>query len=198
VSKWGGVTLIMPHIGTRKHEYVRALKSVAAQNHPPEVFIVRTDYEHIGAARMRNIMLEHVDTEWVAFVDDDDVLGATHLSTLTAATKTGADVYYPGYDVIGGHDIYQRFGLPFDADVLRDHSYIPVTSLIRTQLVLDVHGFGTVMGQPNHYEDWGLYLKLLNIGAKFEHVSVKTWEWYHWGEGRPGVPGNTSGLGTRW
>lgn len=191
-----GVTIVMPHIPTRVREYERALRSVARQERQPQEFIVSTDHEHHGATVTRNRGLFSVITEWTAFLDDDDELLPNHIDVLMSNTLDGADVIYTGYDVIGGTDPWQRFGLPFDPDVLRDHSYIPVTSLVRTELARAAGGF-----QPpprGHYEDWGFYLKMLEIGAQFKHVPTKTWNWYHWGKGRPGVNGNTSGLGDRW
>ncbi len=192
-----GVTVVMPHIPTREHEYVRAMRSVARQQLQPDAIIVCVDSMHHGAMATRNRGLFMVETEWTAFLDDDDELLPNHLEVLmSAARSTPGEIFYPGYDVIGGHDPWQRFGQPFDPTILRDHSYIPVTSLVRTEAARAAGGF--VPPPTGHYEDWGFYLALLDSGAIFTHVPVKTWNWYHWGEGRPGIPGNTSGLGDRW
>ncbi len=46
-----------------------------------------------------------MNTEWVAFLDDDDYFYPQHLEALAnAAQDTGADMVYPWYDVDGGTD----------------------------------------------------------------------------------------------
>jgi hypothetical protein len=66
---------------------------------------------------------------------------------------------------------------------------------VRTGLARGVGGFtprneSTAEG-ASPCEEWGLWLKLLDIGAKFSHLDQRTWCW-HW------HPGNTSGRGDRW
>lgn len=193
------VTIIIPAHTPRMRngDLNRALASVWAQTRPPEVVIVQHDYKHEGSAVTRNKALQKVDTHWVAFLDSDDELLPEHLEELLdAAWLTAADVVYPGCDVIGGHDPHDRFGQPFDADLLREKSYIPVTSLVRTFFAQDVGGFACP--KDSDYDDWGLYRRLLEAGAKFHHHPVKTWRWFHTGVGSPGVCGNTSGRGDRW
>lgn len=191
------ISVVIPHIPPRANELMRALRSVVAQTLQPEAIIIKTDKIHLGATITRNSALKKVTTNWVAFLDDDDELRPNHLEELRrAAHEQKADVVYAGYDVIGGYDVLDRFGEPFDPDVLRDHSFIPVTSLVRTQLAMKVGGF--VKRGDSPYEDWGFYLALLDAGAKFYHHPVKTWKWHHWGVGQPGLPGNTSGMGDRW
>lgn len=192
-----GITVIIPHIPIRGLQLARAVQSVADQTLPATQIIIQVDADHEGSAVTRNKALECVRTEWLAFLDDDDELYPHHLDEcLRAAIAHDADVVYPGCDVIGGHDPHDRFGQPFDPDLMRQKSYIPVTSLVRTYYALEVGGFERPPGSD--YDDWGFYLKLLNAGAKFLHHPVKTWRWTHWGYGTPGVPGNTSGMGSRW
>jgi glycosyltransferase involved in cell wall biosynthesis len=191
------VTVVIPHIPVRPNELMRAIRSVVSQTLQPASVIIIVDDWHNGATFTRNIGLQKVTTEWVAFLDDDDELRPNHLEELRrAAYEQDADVVYAGYDVIGGYDPMDRFGQPFDPDVLRDHSFIPVTSLVRTALAHKVGGF--VKRGDSPYEDWGFYLALLDAGARFYHHPVKTWKWHHWGVGQPGLPGNTSGMGNRW
>lgn len=184
-----GITILVPHIPVRRSELSRALASAFAQTLPPAAVHVQVDSEHAGSAATRNRALVDVHTEWVAFLDDDDQLLPHHLDELVRCAEAfSADVVYPGCHVAGGYDPHDRFGQPFDPELLREKSYIPVTSLVRTELA-QAAGFAPPPGSD--YDDWGFYLALLDDGAKFVHHPVKTWIWNHWN-------GNTSGRGDRW
>lgn len=192
------VTVIIPHIPTRPNKLARAVKSVATQRHKAQEIIIRVDTEREGSAATRNAGMSGALTEWVAFLDDDDYLYPEHLEVLlNHAQVTGADVVYPGCHVLGpnGRPIpvreeWGRFGKPFDPDLLRRKSYIPVTSLVRNTLALEAQ-FGPPTGVDTPYDDWGFYLRLLELGARFEHVAEITWVWDHHGT-------NTSGQPSRW
>lgn len=193
------ITVVIPTIPVRQRELTRAVRSVTTQTLQPDMMIIVMDNEHQGAAMTRNRALQRVSTRWVAFLDDDDVLLPNHLEVLAdAALESGADVIYPGCRVInpelGGviplREEWGRFEQPFSADILRQKSYIPVTSLVRTGLAQRAL-FGTPHGVETNYDDWGFYLRLLDEGAMFSHVPVVTWIWNHHGA-------NTSGRGDRW
>jgi glycosyltransferase involved in cell wall biosynthesis len=191
------VTVVMPHIPTRRAELLRALTSITVQTTLPAAISIAVDHEHAGSAVTRNRALNMAQTQWCAFLDDDDALEVNHLAELTAvAEQTGADVIYSGCTVVGPHgeiipdrEEWGRFGQPFDPDLLRARSYLPVTSLVRTSLAQHVGGFRFAPGSP--YDDHAFYLALLNAGATFVHHPVRTWVWHHHGT-------NTSGRGDRW
>lgn len=191
------VTVVIPHIPTRRGELLRALDSVAAQTTLPAAVSVTVDHRREGSAATRNRALRAAGTRWVAFLDDDDAFEANHLAELVGcAEATGADVVYSGCTVVGpGGEIlpdreeWGRYGQPFDPGLLRRRSWLPVTSLVRTELAHAVGGFRYPPGSP--YDDWGFYLALLDAGARFVHHPVKTWVWHH-------HAGNTSGQPDRW
>jgi hypothetical protein len=194
------VTVIISHIPPRAGFLTRAVQSVAMQTHPARNIMIVSDLFHDGSAITRNrALFQNIDTTWVAFLDDDDELLPRHLEVLTnAARETGAQVVYPGCEVRGpdGRIIHRReewgrFGQEFDAELLRTTSYIPVTSLVRTNLARRAL-FGPPRDQPNSdYDDWGFYRRLDELGAEFHHVPEVTWVWHHHGH-------NTSGRSDRW
>lgn len=173
------VTVLIPTIPGRYQELQRAVASAKAQTYTGDGrILLQLDKDREGAAATRNRALEQVTTEWVAFLDDDDELYPDHLKLcLRRAAFSKADVVYPGYDTVGD-DPVNCFGLPFNPVLLRRRNYIPVTVLARTALVREVGGF---IEHPDEYgdpcEDWGLWLRLLDAGAKFDHLRVKTWLW---------------------
>ena len=179
-------TVIVPTIPGREAELDRALNSINGTDR----VIIWHDTKREGAAVSRNRALEKVDSEWVAFLDDDDELKPNHLRACARnAALTGADLVYPWFDC-DGEDKIGMFGVPFDSVLLRKRNYIPVTVLVRTELVRKVGGFQEHPddnGDP--CEDWGLWLALLDAGAVFSHLPQRTWIWHN-GAG-------TRGRGTR-
>lgn len=192
------VTIIIPHIPVRPNALAHAVKSAAVQTVKPTDIIIATDTRREGSAVTRNRALDRATTTWVAFLDDDDLLLPNHLEVLLAhAEETDADVAYAGCKVLHPalgeiplREEWGRFGKKFDPDLLREKSYLPVTSLVRTELAQRAR-FGPPNGIVTDYDDWGFYVRLLDLGAKFSHIPQVTWVWHHNGR-------NTSGRTDRW
>jgi glycosyltransferase involved in cell wall biosynthesis len=184
------VTVIIPHIATRRAKLDRALASVRAQTVEPKDVLVITAEPGEYAASVRNRALVEVHSRFVAWLDDDDEMLPDHLETLLRY-EDFADVVYPACRVLDAYGreipIREEWGRPgrvFDAELLRQKSYIPVTSLVNTRLARAA-GFDT----REHYEDWGFYKRLLDLGARFFHVNEVTWVWHHDGGNTSGKPG---------
>ena len=155
----------------------------------PQAIVVEPDHERTGAAATKNRGLAAVATEWTAMLDDDDEMLSGHLETLTfEAERTGADVLYPWFQWIGRgkSPLDSVFGMPVNAEVLRFYNYVPSTVLMRTELARRVGGFQCPPGTP--YDDWGLWLAMLDAGAAFHHVPVRTWLWHKDGGNTDGLP----------
>lgn len=212
------ITVCIATIPPRAKLLRRALASVAEQTLQPATIVVEYDHEHTGAAATKNAAARRASTEWLAFLDDDDQFLPHHLETLREAVRgrVGGWVHHemPKPDVVysipncpqlpGGRDPHGRYGVPFDADELRRRSYIQTTSLIRADAFHNAGGFQLPMRYqadgttPCPYDDWGLWLAMLEQGARFLHVPEVTFIWNHWGRGEKGRPGNTSGQPDRW
>lgn len=177
----------------------RALRSVLAQTTPVAAMSIVTDLLGEGAGVTRDRAMAGVRTEWIAFLDSDDEWQPNHVAELVdTQLRTGADVVYPACRVLhaelgeipSSHPFWEEWGRPgkpFDADLLRQRSYLPVTSLVRTELALKS---SFVPPDGSHYDDWGFYLGLLDQGAEFVHLPRVTWTWHH-------GPHNTSGQPTK-
>ncbi len=174
------VTLVIPTIASRLELLHRALVSVEAQTYRAASVIVEPDLDGLGAALTRNRALERVKTPLVAFLDDDDELYPEHLQRCVwYACARGADLVYPGYDVEGGVDEVNMFGVVFDPALLRQRNFIPVTVVARTEAVRAAGGFQPhpdSNGKP--CEDWGLWLAMAEQGCDIAHLAEKTWRWH--------------------
>jgi glycosyltransferase involved in cell wall biosynthesis len=218
------ITVCIATIPPRAKLLRRALASVTAQTLLPAAIVVEYDHEHTGAAATKNRAAAKATTPWLAFLDDDDQFLPHHLETLRQVqldssknamqavnlgmpTDGPADVVYSIPDcpqLPGRRDPHGRYGVPFDPEELRRRSYIQTTSLIRRHAFLGVGGFqlpaGKTLpdGSPCPYDDWGLWLAMLDQECLFLHVPEVTFVWNHWGRGVKDVPGNTSGDPARW
>lgn len=172
----------------------RALESVWQQTHLPDAVAIAIDHYHQGAAVTRNRALDMATTEWVVFLDSDDILYPTYLKRIFEhQSQTGADVCWPWFDVKGFGDPFpMHFGRQWNPE--EPHSF-PITTLLRRELAVKVGGFPILdpVGRNCLGEDFPFWVSLSNAGAKFAHLPERLWEWNH-------VPlgGNTSGMGNRW
>lgn len=202
------VTVVTATIPGREDMLARALRSVDHQTLQPEDVIIVLDEKREGAAATRNRGLTGVETELVAWLDDDDQLLPRHLEACAAALADGAaDLAYPGMIVIGMRDPLATsvngkwvnpFGVEFGPEqehhLRTEGNFIPVTYVVRTELVRRAGGFPEPWGfdavASRDCEDYGLLLALLRGGARFRHVPERTWIYNVHG-------GNVGGRGER-
>jgi hypothetical protein len=198
------ITVAIPTIPPRAAMLAQAVASVLAQELSASALSIAVDLHRQGAASTRDRALRAVQTEWTAFLDDDDRMQPEHLRVLMdAAQESGADYVYSYYTVAGPDgtltphvDPLQHFGRTFDP--AHPHQ-TTITVLVRTELAQQV-GFqdppeGALIDGQCYGEDFGWTVGCVAAGAKVLHVPQRTWIWnHHNGSGT----GNTSGLATRW
>lgn len=189
-----GVTAVIPSIpprvGTHLH---RAIDSVLQQDRPVDAISVSVDRHRRGAAANRTRAVSGVGTKWTAFLDDDDEWCPDHVRLLLEhAEDTGADLVYPWFTVPEGWDPWPyREGQPFDEALLRTMNYIPITVLVKTELLWEAGGCKPKGPPENPCDDWGTWEALLAAGAVFSHLNRRTWIWHWHGQ-------NTSGRADKW
>lgn len=201
------VAIVIPTIPGREALFERAMASVRAQRRFPDQVVAEYDAERTGAAEARNRALERVATDVVAWLDDDDELLPHHILACMRVLEAdpAVDLVYPSPKMIGGPDptavTFQgqirapwgiRFGKEQEAHLRRQGSFIPMTHLVRTEAVRAAGGFRDGYRlQDGRYrgEDEDYLIRLLDGGAKFEHINRVTWKWYsHPGTSTAGRP----------
>jgi hypothetical protein len=209
------VTVVVPTIGPRIEMLRQARESIWNQTLLTRRLVVQEDVAHEGAAATRHKGLMRVRTPWVAFLDDDDLMQPDHLEKLLRhALDTGADYVFswfwtsPSRRVpLGATEAEPDLCDPFPVTHFTDPwdpaapRQTTVTTLVRTELAREV-GFaqpeeGEMVKGQRAGEDWVFTLRCNELG-KISHLPERTWRWRHWGFGRVGQAGNTSGLGSRW
>ena len=169
------ITASLPTRGTP--HLMLACASVTAQTLQPSQHLIGVDYAREGSAAARNRLAFAADAEWLAFLDDDDILYPNHLQVLAAL---GGDIAYTGCDV-SGRERWNPYR-PFDADALRVGNYIPATVLMRRSFFLRLGGFRPSSEVAHGWEDWDLWLRALDSGAQFRSSGERTWQ-YRFHEG---------------
>lgn len=168
------ITVITPTIPGREHLLRECIASVKAAGFP---HLIGADPDRTGPAAVRNRLLERVDTEWVLFLDDDDLLYPQY-SKIVARSLPGADVVYTAWELEGADQPWPKSG-PFDPALLRQQNYIPVTACVRVDAVRAVGGFPAA-----REEDHALWLRMLDAGYRFRYVPVIGWVYRRHAESR--------------
>lgn len=189
-----------------------ATASVWAQTRPPDALHVVIDHAGLGAPATRQRALDHVSTDWVAFLDSDDLLLPKHLEWLLRhAEETGADYVYAWFKILQQFPSGRQNIIQWDAErgdgVFPPGHYLndfdpadpvetTITVLVRTELAKQVGFRALDRGQANTGEDRFFTLGCLAAGARISHLRRFSWLWrHHWfGQDRPG---NTSGHVTK-
>lgn len=199
------VAVVIPTIPGREELLGRALTSVHAQTRTPDQIVVERDSERTGAHAARNRALDRVQTDVIAWLDDDDTLRPHHLKAcmrVMEQSPSRPDLVYPRPRMVGGTDptavTHQgvfptspwglRFTSEFAAHLRSLGSFIPMTHLVRTDVVRRIGGFrpGYAVGQRYRGEDEDYLIRILNdCSARhrapqdaFEHLDAVTWNWH--------------------
>lgn len=185
----------------------RAMDSVYRQTLLPDEIHVAVDNNQEGAAPTRQRALKRAGTDWVAFLDSDDILMPQHLEHLLEhALDTGADYVYSWFKLVqiradGIAHIHEtdpifpstHFSEPFNPD---EPIETTITTLVRRELAQEVGFFKLERGEVNSGEDRRFTLECIKKGAVISHLVEHSWYWCHW-QMPNGLPGNSSGLPTR-
>lgn len=178
------VTIVTPTIEGRQDYLMEAVDSVQNQSLPAFAHFVGLDADRAGPALMRNALIGEVATPLVAFLDDDDLLDADHLEQLVAAiVDVGADLAWSYHRTEGSTAAVTprpRSDRHAGRLLRGGRNCIPVTVVAR----LDAIRAGGCFDPADRYEDYSLWLRMLDAGARFTCVREETWTYRFLGENR--------------
>jgi hypothetical protein len=171
-SKIKKVAVITPTVLDRHLLLQECKDSVSAQTWGGSVYhAIGEDTKKEGAAITRNRIVRNVDSEyeWLAFVDDDDIIYPNHLSTLIEGSED-ADIIYSDCEEEGFIKTWKT--REFNYAEVKAENYIPVTVLMRRSVFDKIGGFPL-----DHFpgEDQWMFLNAASAGAKFKYIPKTTW-----------------------
>ena len=172
------LTVITPTVPGREDLLAQCQASVAELGLP---HLVATDSSRQGPGPVRNALALQARTPWLLFLDDDDLLLPNYLDVVSPHLLD-SDVVYTNWELSGADEPRPH---PFDPESLRRFNFIPVTACVRAESFAAVGGFPATT-----LEDPGLWLALLDDGARFTHVPTVAWHYRR----RPGSRTDTQPL----
>jgi len=139
-----------------------------ASNHP-DIPLIATKETTPGACAARNKGLEHVETEWVQFLDADDVLLPGKMA-LQAALTAAADVVFGEFWFEREGRRSEGWGMEDHVDVGLAHGRLGNTccNLFRTAAVVEVGGWDENLPSAQEYD---LMFRLRQKGKRFQKSS---------------------------
>lgn len=173
------VTVITPSIPSRARMLLECRESVSNQIHKVHDHLYDVDHGYEGPARVRNRLVKEATTEWIAFLDDDDLLYPNHFE-LHAPFADDYDVIYSWGDIVHNGGGRETFTSGYDEDIiLGGRNMIPITASVRRSCFNAVGGFS----ETERFEDWFLWKTFIQHGVRFAPpIEIVTWE-YRTGHG---------------
>lgn len=162
------------------------MKDLVAEFQHPEGRAIRFyGMDKVGRSVTGNHGLEMAKGTYCMFLDDDDLLFSDHVEVLVAALaknpesvaayslamEVGTNTATDGRYTEVSHETPSYFKHDYDYNILLDHNFIPIQSLLfQRALYLQRGGFETDM---SHLEDWNLWLRY-GYGNTFTYVPKTT------------------------
>ena len=140
----------------------------------PRLSIVFLRRQYGVAALARNVGIRASASEYVAFLDDDNLWRPDHLERLLRSLANGTDLAYSGLEWIGddGRSLGAQ-SIAFDRSRLRDESFVDTSTIVvrrspRTRFRDVPRRYGDAT-----FEDWELVWRLSRRG-RVVHVPAST------------------------
>jgi glycosyltransferase involved in cell wall biosynthesis len=158
-----------------------ALDSVYAQTRQPDDCVVGLDFGRMSEIANFNRLIAQTDSEWIAFLHDDDLWHPDHLA-VCEKHFADADVVVSRFHLVGRPvDTIEPWHTNFDD--LRFTNWIGSPSMVCVRR--SVFGVWHPPYGPYCWNDWANYNRLLAAGARFVDTGEVTVD-YRFGDWQNG------------
>jgi glycosyltransferase involved in cell wall biosynthesis len=126
-----------------------------------------------GVVAARNELIELVTSDFLLFLDPDDILDGEYVSKAFDLLEKdrSIEIIYP--DVLVHDTVKNSFTLwetgPFDLEVLKNVNTLPMSSIVSTRMMKQLGGYSEDFN--NGPEDWDLWVRAAMSGVKAIHLS---------------------------
>lgn len=174
------VAVCVTSLPERRTLLAEALESVADQTLAPADVVVGVDPYRLGEVGNMNRLLRATDSEWVAFLHDDDLWLPTHLEEASQHFGT-ADVIVSRVTTVGRpqHTLEPQHD---NFNDLRWTNWFPPSAVVVRR---EVFGEWCEPSARFRWVDWANWNRLLDAGARFVHTNEPTllYRFGDWGNG---------------
>lgn len=139
------------------------------------IFVFHKENEGPGKARDFGVSKSNSKSEYILFIDSDDMMDKTFIETAYFSMKTYDDASWCYGDAVNFGDQEFMWQKQFDSNRMTYENLLTMHSLIKKKDFLEVGGFQ--LEGKSLYEDWNLWLKLLALGKYPIHMSYNVF-WY--------------------
>jgi len=153
---------IIVNDGSTQEESLNKLKEIEKIDN--RIKIVNKENSGLAATRDYGAKLASESSEYLLFLDDDDLINRTYLECAYWTLQTNEDATWAYTDVINFEGMEYKWIKYFDSEIEKKENLLVATALIRKKDFWEVNGYELREKAVN--EDWNLWLKLLAKGKK--------------------------------
>lgn len=153
---------IIVNDGSTNEESIEKLKQI--EKIDKRIKVVSKENSGLAATRDYGANQSNKNTEYLFFLDDDDLINQTYLECAYATLQTNKEAAWAYTDVVNFEGMEYKWIKWFDSEIEKKENLLVATALIRKKDFFEVNGYGLREKAVN--EDWNLWLKLLAKGKK--------------------------------
>ena len=153
---------IIVNDGSTQEESLEKLKEIEKIDN--RIKVVHKENSGLAATRDYGAELASESSEYLIFLDDDDLINKTYLECAYWTLQTNKDASWAYADVVNFQGMEYKWIKYFNSEIEKKENLLVATALIRKKDFWEVNGYELREKAVN--EDWNLWLKLLAKGKK--------------------------------
>ena len=164
---------IIVNDGSTQEESLKKLKEIEKIDN--RIRIVSKENSGLAATRDYGAKLASESSDYLLFLDDDDLINKTYLECAYWTLQTNKEASWAYTDVVNFQGMQYKWIKYFDSEIEKKENLLVATALIRKKDFWEVNGYELREKAVN--EDWNLWLKLLAKGKKPVRMNFEGF-WY--------------------
>ena len=150
---------IIVNDGSTNEESINKLKEI--EKIDKRIKVLSKENSGLAATRDYGAYKSDKNSEYLFFLDDDDLIHPTYLECAYATLQTNKEAAWAYTDVVNFEGMEFKWIKWFDSEVEKKENLLVATALIRKKDFFEVNGYELREKAVN--EDWNLWLKLLAV-----------------------------------